>query len=484
MACVTSSYPQYFPPPSLATVKPLIPGRVPRAQSSDSPALPPRVSRSNTEIQRISNQERPIVPRRGTRNGTSVSKPMKLCEFVSAYSDRLPVNIVAQTGYYGANSNLQISKGEKLHVHLTRTTDVVIAANDLQRRETYSIPLNSSCQFSIIYNPHENMSEATKGYVFKGVKQLARADSLPKVVCALTAWKRGKITVDVNEVLVVKNTNDRNELQVFSVTCSQSKWLPFDCQSKFTTYPQLIPMYLLDIVSNVSEAFPCQVLMQAAEGMRELLGSSHLVLLNATSETTLHCSYPGTNDRLDLPVDLPTVTVTICEDEDETEKFQLYESTINIISTYNPAYVSCCRDDVSKNMYETQSKIYASIRKGYESAGVYINVSQALLRQSKAGVRQDATGKKQFKQSTSYEATSTYVSRRDDVPADNVVDQMQRTNRSFLASLSEDMVSPIQLPCSSTHCSCTDSSNLKHFLYFTLYFKTIRCNFLLFRASN
>ena len=223
------------------------------------------------EIQRTSNQDRPIVPRRDTRNGTSVSKPMKLCEFASAYSDRLPVNIVAQTGYYGANSNLQISKGEKLHVHLTRTTNVVIAANDLQRREAYSIPLNSSCQFSIIYNPHENMSEATKGYVFKGVKKLASADSLPKVVCALTAWKRGKITVDVNEVLVVKNCNDRNELQVFSVTCSQSKWLPFDCQSKFTTYPQLIPMYLLDIVSNVSEAFPCQVLMQAAEGMTELL---------------------------------------------------------------------------------------------------------------------------------------------------------------------------------------------------------------------
>ena len=468
MAYVTSSNPQDFPPPSLTTVTPLIPGRVSRAQNSYPPALPPRESQSNTEI---SNQERPIVPRRGTRNGTSVSKSINLCEFVSAYSDRLPVNIVAQTGYYGANSNLQISAGEKLHVHLTRTTDVVIAANDLQGRETYSIPLNSSCQFSIIYNPHEKMSEAMKGYVFKGVKKLASADSLPKIVCALTAWKRGKITVDVNEVLVVKNSNDRNELQVFSVTCSQSKWLPFDCRSILSTDPQLIPMYLLDIVSNVSEAFPCQVLMQAAEGMSELLGSSHLVLLKATSETTLHCSYPGTNDRFDLPVDLPTVTVTICEDEDETEKFQLYESTINIISTYNPLYVSCCRDDVSKNMYETQSKIYASIREGYESEGVYINVSQALLKQSKAGVRQDATRTKQLKQSMSYEATSTFVSRRDDVPADDVVvDQMQRTNRSFLASLSEDMVSPIQLPCSSTHCSCTDSSNLKHFMILHIIF--------------
>ena len=441
MAYVTSSNPQVFPPPSPETATPLIPERVPREQSFNPPALPPRESRSNTEIQRISNQERPIVPRRGTRNRTSVSKPMTLCEFVSVYSDRLPVNIVAQTGYYGANSNLQISKGEKLHVHLTRTTDVVIAANDLQRRETYSIPLNSSCQFSIIYNPHENMSEAMKGYVFKGVKKLASADSLPKVVCALTAWKRGKITVDVNEVLVVKNSNDRNELQVFSVTCSQSKWLPFDCRSKFTTYPQLIPMYLLDIVSNISEAFPCQVLMQAAEGMTELLGSSHLVLLKSTSETTLHCSYPGTNDLFDLPVDLPRVTVAICEDENETENFQLYE---NMICSYNPAYISCCRDDVSKNTYETQSKIYASIREGYESAGVYMNVSKDLLRQSKAGVRCDAARIQRLEQKVPDESNPTYASPQDNVHAGDIVEQ--RTNRNFLASLSEDMVSPIKLP--------------------------------------
>ena len=460
MAYVTSSNPQDFTPPSLATVTPFIPGRVPRAQSSDPPALPPRESRSNIEI---SNQERPIVPKRGTRNGTSVSKSMKLCEFVSAYSDRLPVNIVAQTGYYGANSNLQISAGEKLHVHLTRTTDVVIAANDLQGTETYSIPLNSSCQFSIIYNPHENMSEAMKGYVFKGVKKLASADSLPKVVCALTAWKRGKITVDVNEVLIVKNSNDRNELQVFSVTCSQSKWLPFDCQSKFTTNPQLIPMYLLDIVSNVSEAFPSQVLMQAAEGMRELLGSSHLMLLKATSETTLHCSYPGTNDVFDVPVDLPKVTVTICEDEDETEKFQLYESTINIISTYNPAYISCCRDDVSKSTYATQSKIYASIREGYESEGVYINVSQDLLKQSKAGVRLDATRIQRLEQKVSNESTPMYDSIQDDACAGDIVEQ--RTNRNFLASLGEDMVSPIKLP--AAHIVVVPNRNfIRSILYF------------------
>ena len=445
MAYVTSSNPQVFPPPSPETATPLIPGRVPREQSSDPPALPPRESRSNMEIQRISNQEKPIVPRRGTRNGTSVSQPMKLWEFVSVYSDRLPVSIVAQTGYYGANSNLQISKGEKLHVHLTRTTDVVIAANDLQGRETYSIPLNSSCQFSIIYNPHENMSEAMKGYVFKGVKKLASADSLPKVVCALTAWKRGKITVNVNEVLVVKNSNDRNELHVFSVTCSQSKWLPFDCRSKFTTYPQLIPMYLLDIVSNVSEAFPCQVLMQAAEGMTELLGSSQLMLLKSTSETTLHCSYPGTNDVFDLPVNLPRVTVAICEDENETENFQLYESTINMICSYNPAYISCCRDDVTKNTYETQSMIYASIREGYESAGVYINVSKDLLRQSKAGVRCDAARIQRLEQKVPDESTPMIDSLQDDVCAGDIVEQ--RTNRNFLASLiSEDMVSPIQLP--------------------------------------
>ena len=68
--------------------------------------------------------------------------------------------------------------------------------------------------------------------------------------------------------------------------------------------------------------------------------------------------------------------------------------------------------------------------KGYEGAGVYINVSQALLRQSKAGVRQDATGKKTIK--TEYQIT------RSKSPASGRTSSNKSAPRTYIVASAND----------------------------------------------
>ena len=399
------------------------------------------VSVPHTHVKRsLSVQEikPPIVPRRDTAVPKPQPQSMSLKEFTGTYADQLPLSIITQTGYYGTNSQMQVSVGEKLYVHLTKTTEVVLATN--HGNETYSIPLNSSCQLSLIYDPLEDMSQALAGYVFKGARTLASAEPLPKVVCTLTAWKKGKIALEINEILIVKKKNEKNELEVFSVSNDQTKFLPLSCPTKFTTDPKLLPMHMypLDIVNNISDAFPCKALLQATDETRKSFGSQHLTLLRVTSETSILCSYPGSTDQFDLPVDLPKVTVTVCHNKDEAEDLQLYESTKSIISNYNPAYITCCRDDVTRSTYETQSKIYSSVREGYETVGICINASQDILMQIKGTVPHEAARQFKFKQKCSQNPGPSV---QNDIPDSVSMEQIMKTNRTFLSAISEEMVS-------------------------------------------
>ena len=440
--------------------------------TSDAPPLPPRILRRNTEVQHappirtshsssfhngsesklpiVSNWPAPAIPLPKSKMPVVLEmdpakplpnpKVMTLQELASSYSDELPVSVTAQSGYYGKNSNMQLSVDETFFIHLMKTTEVVHVVAAGQGIDKYSIPINSSCQLSLIYNPHENVSEALQGYIFNGVMKLASADPLPKVVTTLTAWQRGNTVIEMNEILVVRGINSNKELEVFNIKSNLIKLLPFQCQTIFTTDPRLLYMYLLDIVDNIPGVFPCQVLLQGTDDMRMLSGSRHLKLIKTASEATLLCSYPGTNDHFELPVDLPNVTVTICE-HDETVKFQLYETTKNIISEYNPAYATCCRDDVAKDVYKTQSKMYATIRKGYENKGVHLKFSEEIVRQMEGTAQNTAPRQEQLESNGMQEPKqSPYATLQNDIPDGDSLEEVKRTNKNYLASLSEDMV--------------------------------------------
>lgn len=335
-SCDTASIspPSLPPKPPIAKATSSIIARslsVPLANSHDtSPDM------EITEPKRSFKPTRPIVHVKKP-SSSAVTRAMTLYELDQQYSSSLPLVIMSISGYYGRNSDIQLSNLEMIYVHLRKTTDVVTVLGDSR----LSIPINSGYRFSLI--------QQSEAYFYNGVKKLAKATPVPKVVSCMKAWSKGSTVLEENELLVLKGYEGDKKLQAFSISSNTTKTLPFACNVQFTTDPNLVPMYLSDIIAHVPDPFPCKVLIHASEEVVALIGTRYITLAKNISETTLLCSSPSTNATFELPVDLPDVLVSVVETVNETEQVQLYQSHVEITSNYNPAYsATVCRNDCTK----------------------------------------------------------------------------------------------------------------------------------------
>ncbi len=58
---------------------------------------------------------------------------------------------------------------------------MVIETGPQQGSTQYSVPLTSAIQFSPLYDPHDNMEEAKKGFFFNTAGEMIGLKILPKV---------------------------------------------------------------------------------------------------------------------------------------------------------------------------------------------------------------------------------------------------------------------------------------------------------------
>lgn len=128
------------------------------------------------------------------------------------------------------------------------------------------------------------------------------------------------------------------------------------------------------------ELFPCRVLVQNNEEITQSIGAKYIYLQKEKSETVLQCSFPGSKDIFDLPVDLPGLKVTVVQSESETEQKGLEDSTREMVINFNPAYGAVCRDGVGSAIYEAQSMLNKFIRVGHEMDGVSITYNGDLVK--------------------------------------------------------------------------------------------------------
>lgn len=275
--------------------------------------------------------------------------------------------MLARTGYYGRNSDVEISNGETLHVHLRKTREIVTALDSASN--FFGIPINSGCRFSLI----QNVSYPTAVRRYESVRKLASAVPMPKVVSCTRAWSNGSTVLQEGEILVVKGNIGNDGLEVLSLRYRVKKILLFCCEAEFSTDPSLTSMYLSDIIDHVSDPFPSKALIHNVEA---IIGTKYVTLLKSSSEVTLLCSSLSSNTRFELPIDLPGVLVSVVDMISDTQQAQLYEHHQDIMSTYNPAYgVTVCRDDCTRSVYDLILKISGSVREGYEMRGIDIQVS-------------------------------------------------------------------------------------------------------------
>ena len=179
------------------------------------------------------------------------SEAMPLNRVVEEAS-HLPVTVAMKESLYGICGDWSLFEGQLLNIHYQKETEVVSVQIDGGAQ--YVVPLNSTLQCSILYDPLTNIELAKMGFDFQNVLGIIEAKPMPKVVA---------VTVDCSpvtkgEILMIKsvqyqeNNSEKRQILCLSVKTGTEKWLNEDCEGCFTTEIQLIKLHLSELIPHVS----------------------------------------------------------------------------------------------------------------------------------------------------------------------------------------------------------------------------------------
>ena len=322
---------------------------------------------------------------------------LSLQELVNKYSQSFPLQIKVLHGYSGQTSQLTISSGDYYNVHFVKHQEVVSMSDKLGF--AYTIPLNSSFQFGLVYSAESHNQDTCDVHVYEKVADLLTLSPLPKVACATRDVKGSdeKSTISADEILVIKRVIRpklrKKSLEVLSLKTQSIKVLSLDCEGWFTLNPRRNQIYLLELVRCIPDVFPCEALMFLSSDTSNQQRISHS-LLNAVvtlsgqkTETSLIASsvtYEGNEENtaereprvsehlVDIPVDdrLSEVVVAVVDTSEYRLQEILNHRTRTLFETFDVSRVKSWVDGPSSS---TQNLFYASIGKGSEGVGIQVD---------------------------------------------------------------------------------------------------------------
>ena len=316
-----------------------------------------------------------------------------LKELVDKYYEQFPVLIRITQGVYGRDERVTLFSLDCFKVHFLKHVDVINITTS--SGDPYSVPQSSMLEFGLVYKTDSTASNGMEGVQFSKVSEILASQPYPKLICTEEAWSSadGKVTLGASEVLAVlkskkKKLLRKSSLVVYSFASKEEKVIPEDCIARFTTKPSSIRLHIPDIIEHVPDAFPCDAYIFVADNCKPeselpeaLLTNavrikgrgreSSLVAAPATSGTTSAAVTEGSS-FVEIPLDLKNVTVSVIATKSVVETEQLYDDTRRIIAKFNPSMLrSQPQENESSN---TQQVLYSSLRYGYETIGVNIDI--------------------------------------------------------------------------------------------------------------
>ena len=128
----------------------------------------------------------------------------------------------------------------------------------------YSVPLTSTMEFGLVYNPYRDEQSVLRGFTYPTVAEMLEVlDSgpLPKLVCAMQDSDPSSPgdRVRKGEILLVKNVVSEassRRLHVYSIESGTSKFLDESCAGNFSTKPERVKLLLEKIIKHIPDALP------------------------------------------------------------------------------------------------------------------------------------------------------------------------------------------------------------------------------------
>ena len=193
--------------------------------------------------------------------------PLSLEEFFKQCSNvnDLPKVITAEESVYGVQDDFQFDfhNGQEIEVYFKKETPVV--SMEMAGRQ-YSVPLNSTFKFSVLYNPNnDNLSAARRGYVYETVADLIKADPIPSVVyvgkeCTTSRKRSGGEIIKKGSVIIIQGavTGKSRFGKVRMLVCirmgdntAKKLYLKEKCKGSFSTREDLLLFPLSVLLKHI-----------------------------------------------------------------------------------------------------------------------------------------------------------------------------------------------------------------------------------------
>ena len=298
----------------------------------------------------------------------------RLLDFISRSSHTLPTRIQVTNGFCSSSTDLLISQNERFNLHFVKHTKVIVM-HDSKHTEQYSVPLNSSIQFGLVYDPHHNSKEAQKGYHFETAASIMSMNPLPRLVRATKECKGAApgMSVDANEVLIVKGImKKRGKFLIVQSLKHGEKHLHEKCAGHFSTAPKDVRMHITTMM-KFGISFPQRAIIFPDGDIDRSLSLDMtkfpVTLGKFVKETSVIASSIFETDYEVTPVmevllnlDIRVEPVQLSEDE----RRHLNDHTRTLHSNFNSSNVQLFAELPSSRAYDLQSLLYKQLLAGHE----------------------------------------------------------------------------------------------------------------------
>ena len=180
------------------------------------------------------------------------STSMSLKDLTDEYGNQFPLRFRVSESLYGICEDGSLMEGQLLNVMFEKRTKVVkIQANTGAK---YSVPINTSLQFGILYNPYNKLESAKKGYIFSKVSDLIAASSLPRAVTVTKPfqYKSSNSTWEIMEgqILILHGTTEDSKLKCSPLKMQVTLLLDESIEGCFSTSSRFLKLYMHDVIEH------------------------------------------------------------------------------------------------------------------------------------------------------------------------------------------------------------------------------------------
>ena len=295
-------------------------------------------------------------------DAVKVSPQLPLYEIMNKFTSDIPFRLSICESIYGIGGENSFLDGELLDVYCLKETTVVHTVCTHSGRKLI-IPINSSIQYSVMYNPVDNNEVVEIGFSFPTTSHLFKSRPLPQVVAVDKGFAgKKKISSFVEgEVLVLKGFDGRKKLKCISIPSNELKVLHESMKISLTTNVLKIKLYLSEVVQYLN--FPVKAkLFHSDKNIQQQFRNPHeLTMVN--SEQSLVASYhscPGS--IVEILANVPISFELIELEEDDRQ--QLFEKSKTILETFHPSDIKEVITDVSATKHKVQTTAFQCVQNG------------------------------------------------------------------------------------------------------------------------